>query len=110
MNNIPETMRALVAHAPGDYRLETVPTPRAAGDDLIVRVEGCGVCAGDLKAFNGAPSFWGGEGNPPYIKSPMIPGHEFVGRVVEVGTVAEVFAQPRNEVTRELIGEVIIHE
>jgi len=32
------------------------------------------------------------------------------GRVVEVGTVAEVFAQPRNEVTRELIGEVIIHE
>ena len=85
MSQIPEKMKALVAYAPGDYRLEMVPTPRAAGDDVIVKVEGCGVCAGDLKAFHGAPSFWGGEGSPAYIKAPMIPGHEFVGTVVEVG-------------------------
>ncbi|HOL85132.1 alcohol dehydrogenase catalytic domain-containing protein [Thermoclostridium caenicola] len=85
MSNIPEKMKALVAYAPGDYRLEMVPTPRATGDEVIIKVEGCGVCAGDVKAYHGAARFWGGEGNPPYIKAPVIPGHEFVGIVVEVG-------------------------
>ena len=85
MANIPEKMKALVAYAPGDYRLEMIDTPRAKGDDVIVKVEGCGVCAGDTKAYAGAPSFWGGDGSPPYIKVPMVPGHEFVGTVVEIG-------------------------
>jgi 2-desacetyl-2-hydroxyethyl bacteriochlorophyllide A dehydrogenase len=79
------TMKALVAHAPGDFRLEKVDIPTAFAGELIVKVEACGICAGDIKSYHGAPSFWGGEGNPPYIKAPMIPGHEFVGRVVEVG-------------------------
>ncbi|MBV9488798.1 MAG: alcohol dehydrogenase catalytic domain-containing protein [Verrucomicrobia bacterium] len=82
---LPETMRAVVAHAPGDYRLETVPVPRAGPDDIIVKVEACGICAGDIKSYVGAESFWGGGGQPPYIKAPMIPGHEFVGDVVEIG-------------------------
>lgn len=87
MSNIPEKMKALVAYAPGDYRLEQIPTPRARPDtdDIIVRVEMCGVCAGDTKSFAGAVSLWGGDGFPPYIKAPMVPGHEFVGKVVEVG-------------------------
>lgn len=85
MSNLPKTMKALVAHAPGDYRLESVPVPRAGEGEVIIKVEACGVCAGDLKAYHGAPSFWGGEGNPPYIKAPMIPGHEFIGTVVEMG-------------------------
>ncbi len=45
------------------------PVPRATGKDLIVKVEGCGVCAGDIKAYHGAPSFWGGDGSPAYIKA-----------------------------------------
>lgn len=83
--NLPKKMKALVAHAPGDYRLEEVDVPRAGEGELIIKVEACGICAGDLKSWHGAPSFWGGEGNPPYIKAPMIPGHEFVGEVVEIG-------------------------
>ncbi len=78
-------MKALVAHAPGMYKLEEVPVPKAGPGEIVVKVEACGVCAGDLKAYHGAPSFWGGEGNPPYIKAPMIPGHEFVGRIVDMG-------------------------
>src|ERR1700751_5135712 len=84
-STIPETMRAIVAYAPGDYRLETVPVPRAGPDEIIIKVEACGICAGDIKAFVGAESFWGGAGQPKYIKSPMIPGHEFLGHVVEMG-------------------------
>jgi threonine dehydrogenase-like Zn-dependent dehydrogenase len=82
---LPETMRAVVAYAPGDYRLETVPVPRAGADEIIIKVEACGICAGDIKAYVGAESFWGGAGQPPYIKAPMIPGHEFLGHVVEIG-------------------------
>jgi threonine dehydrogenase-like Zn-dependent dehydrogenase len=82
---IPDYMKAIVAYAPGDYRLETVETPRANEGEMILKVEACGVCAGDVKAYGGASSFWGGDGNPPYIKAPMIPGHEFIGTVVEIG-------------------------
>jgi threonine dehydrogenase-like Zn-dependent dehydrogenase len=85
-NQLPETMEAVVAYAPQDYRFETVPVPRAGADDIIIEVEGCGICAGDAKAYDGAPSFWGdGKDQPAYIKAPMIPGHEFVGIAVELG-------------------------
>ena len=89
MSTLPEKMKALVAYAPGDYRLETVDTPRAGEGEMILEVEACGICAGDVKAFAGAASFWGFDGQPKYIKEPMIPGHEFVGRVVEMGPNVE---------------------
>lgn len=103
MAQLPEKMKALVAYAPGDYRLETIPTPRASGDDLIVKVEGCGVCAGDVKAYKGAPSFWGGDGSPPYIKAPMVPGHEFVGTVVEVGPEQKEFKIGDRVVSEQIV-------
>jgi len=85
MNNLPEKMKAIVAYAPGDYRFEIVDTPHAKEGEIVLKVEACGICAGDTKAFAGAESFWGGNGQPAYIKAPMIPGHEFVGSVVEIG-------------------------
>jgi len=85
MTGLPKKMKALIAYAPGDYRLEEVPVPTAGEGEIVIRIEACGICAGDVKAYKGAPSFWGGEGNPPYIKAPMIPGHEFIGRIVELG-------------------------
>lgn len=83
--NVPELMKAVVAYEPGDYRLETVPVPEIGEGEILVKVEACGICAGDLKAFDGAPSFWGDETQPAYIKAPMIPGHEFIGHVVALG-------------------------
>ena len=101
---IPKTMKALVAYAPGDYRLvRDFPVPRCTGGDLIIKVEGCGVCAGDIKAFHGAPSFWGGDGSPPYIKAPVIPGHEFVGTVVEVGEGREDFQVGDHVVSEQIV-------
>jgi len=85
MNKIPSKMKALVVYAPGDYRLTEVAVPKPGDDEILVKVEACGICAGDLKAYHGAPSFWGGEGNPAYIKAPMTPGHEFLGTVVSIG-------------------------
>jgi len=82
---LPETMYAVVVHGPDDYRYEKVPTPRAEGSDIILEVEACGVCAGDIKCHEGGARFWGGGGNPAFVEPPFIPGHEFYGRVAEVG-------------------------
>ena len=86
MSNYPKTMKALVAYGVGDYRLETAyPTPECGPDDIIVKTEGCGVCAGDLKCQHGAPKFWGDESQPSWVKPPFIPGHEFLGKIVAMG-------------------------
>ncbi|NDL67682.1 MDR/zinc-dependent alcohol dehydrogenase-like family protein [Anaerotalea alkaliphila] len=92
MSNLPTTMKGLMAYAPGDYRFETdIPVPKAGEGEIIIKVEACGVCAGDVKAEHGAESFWGGEGQPAWIKSPMIPGHEFIGHIVEIGEKVKGF-------------------
>lgn len=89
---LPEKMHALVAHSPGEFRYEEVERPKAGEGEMVIKVEACGICAGDLKSYHGAPSFWGGEGNPPYIKAPVIPGHEFIGHVVEIGPNVDEYA------------------
>lgn len=64
MSNLPEKMKAIVAYAPGDYRFEMVDTPHCGEGEMILKVEACGICAGDTKAFAGAASFWGLDGQP----------------------------------------------
>lgn len=49
-------MKALVTYGPHDYRLEEADIPRAEEGEMIIKVEGCGICAGDLKAFKGEAS------------------------------------------------------
>lgn len=83
---LPKTMKALVAYAKGDYRLETeFPVPDCGDDDIIIKTEACGICAGDLKCMHGAERFWGNEKDPSWVQPPFIPGHEFLGRIVEMG-------------------------
>ncbi|KVD74508.1 iditol 2-dehydrogenase [Burkholderia sp. ABCPW 14] len=86
---LPATMRAVVCHGPEDYRLEQVPVPKPGPDEILTAVELVGICMGDIKTFRGAPSFWGNAVQPRYVKPPMIPGHEFVCRVVALGPGAE---------------------
>jgi len=83
---LPKTMKALVAYSSSDYRLVTdYPVPECNDEDVILKVEGCGICAGDLKCQHGAAMFWGDEIQPGYVTPPFIPGHEFVGRVAAIG-------------------------
>jgi threonine dehydrogenase-like Zn-dependent dehydrogenase len=83
---VPKTMKALVAYSATDYRYETdYPVPECGPDDILIKTEGCGVCAGDLKCRHGAAMFWGDEVQPSWVDPPFIPGHEFVGRIVKIG-------------------------
>jgi uncharacterized zinc-type alcohol dehydrogenase-like protein len=53
-------------------------------DDVAVRVTHCGVCHTDLHAWHGEPAY----GNV----FPLVPGHEFVGEVAEIGDAVSDFA------------------
>ena len=89
---IPETMKAVVTHGPHDYRFEQVEVPRAhKRGEVLLKIDGCGICAGDIKAYKGGEVFWGDGSAPGYLETPAIGGHEFTGTVAELSaeTVAD---------------------
>jgi len=56
---LPETMQAVMCHAPFDYRFEEVPVPEIGPGEVLVQVLLAGICASDAKCYSGAPLFWG---------------------------------------------------
>jgi alcohol dehydrogenase, propanol-preferring len=70
-------MRAVVLERPGtSLVLRDIPEPKPASGQLLVRVVACAVCRTDLHIV---------DGELPDPKLPLIPGHQIVGRVEEIG-------------------------
>lgn len=82
MNEI-KKMKAVVAYGPENYKVDEVEIPKAGYEEVIIKIGACGICGSDMKAYHGASMFWGGDN--PWMKAPVIPGHEFFGTVVELG-------------------------
>ncbi len=82
---LPDSMPAVVAHGPGDYRLEQLPVPKPGRGEVVIKIKSAGICASDIKCYTGAPMFWGDESRVGYCQPPVTPGHEFVGEVVALG-------------------------
>lgn len=78
-----DTMKALVSYAPYDNRYEDVPVPKIGEGEILLKVKGCGICAGDVKAYHGGIRIWGTSEENRYIEAPCIGGHEFYGEIVE---------------------------
>lgn len=81
-------MKALVQYAPYDNRYETVDIPEIGDEELLLKVKGCGICAGDIKAYHGGIRIWGTTEKDRYIEAPVIGGHEFYGEIVRIGKAA----------------------
>lgn len=79
-------MEALVIHAPGDLRVEEVPTPELGPSQLQVRVRRGGICGSDLHYYR-----HGGFGTVR-IQEPMVLGHEVAGVIEAVGAQVSTFA------------------
>lgn len=73
---MPETMRAAVYQGPENISLARVPMPECGPRDVLVRVHACGICGSDVHSYR--------QGF--YIEPGQVPGHEFVGKAVTVGT------------------------
>ena len=100
------SMQAVVCHGPNDYRLETVEVPAIGANELLISIAACGICASDCKCHSGAKMFWGGDGQPSWVKAPVIPGHEFFGYVEALGEgAAEHFGVSKGD---RVIAEQIV--
>lgn len=72
-------------YAPYDFRIDEIPIPEIGPEEILIQVEGCGICAGDIKTLHGGIRVWGTSPETCNIETPVTGGHEFVGRVVEYG-------------------------
>jgi L-iditol 2-dehydrogenase len=74
-------MKALRLYSPGDLRVEDVEVPVIKENEALVQVMYCGVCGSDIPRLlkYGA-----------YI-SPITPGHEFAGKIAQVGSGVKGF-------------------
>lgn len=83
--SLPKSMPAIVCWGAEDYRLQEWEVPQPEAEEIVVRVKSVGICASDLKCYQGAPLFWGDQHRSGYCQPPVIPGHEFCGEVVALG-------------------------
>lgn len=86
-------MRAMVVTKPGGIDalvLTDVPIPEMRLNDVMIKVEACGVCFHDVVTRNGTLK----RG----VQMPLIPGHEVSGIVVKVGPMVRDF-KPGDRVT-----------
>lgn len=82
---LPKTMEAVVCHGPEDYRLEERDVPAPGPGEIVVKVHSAGICASDIACYVGTPGYWPSGEIPGYVQPPVVPGHEFVGKVVALG-------------------------
>jgi len=77
-------MRAMILEKPRQpLQLREVAAPRLGAGQLLVRVATCAVCRTDLHVV---------DGELPDPKLPLIPGHQIVGRIEQIGEGVEGFS------------------
>ena len=70
-------MKAVVINEPNEVAVRTIDDPTPGALDAIIKVEACGICGTDIHVLRG-------EFEP--TRYPIVPGHEFCGEVVAVGS------------------------
>ena len=72
---IPKTSRVAMLTALEKYEIKEYPIPELGDDDILVKVEGCGVCGTDAHEFK----------RDPFGLIPLVLGHEGTGEIVKMG-------------------------
>jgi len=68
-------LKAAVLYGVRDIRVEEVSKPEISAEEVLIKVKTAGICGTDLHFYRGE---W-------KVKTPLIPGHEFSGIIVQVG-------------------------
>ena len=72
---IPKTARVAMMTALKKFEIQEYPIPELGDDDILVKVEGCGVCGTDAHEYK----------NDPFSLIPVVLGHEGTGEIVAMG-------------------------
>src|SRR6478672_8955806 len=75
-------MRAAVFHGSRDVRIEAVADPEPSADEVVLEVTRAAICGTDAAEW---------DHGPVLCRSGVILGHEFVGRVVDLGKDVTAF-------------------
>ena len=73
--SIPKTARVAMLTALEHYDIKEFPIPPIGDDDILVKVEGCGICGTDAHEFK----------RDPFSLIPVALGHEGTGEIVAMG-------------------------
>ncbi len=74
-NSVAQTSRVAMLTALEHYDIKEYPIPEIGDDDILVKVEGCGICGTDAHEFK----------RDPFGLIPVVLGHEGTGRIVKMG-------------------------
>lgn len=72
---VPKTSRVAMLTKLEHFDLQEYPIPELGDDDVLVKVEGCGVCGTDAHEFK----------RDPFSLIPVVLGHEGTGEIVKMG-------------------------
>ena len=72
---VPATSRVAMLTSLEHYDIKEYPIPELGDDDILVKVEGCGVCGTDAHEFK----------RDPFGLIPVVLGHEGTGEIVKMG-------------------------
>lgn len=78
LGTVPALGRAAIVTGLRTFALEELPPPTPGPRQVLIALEGCGVCGSNLAVWEGRPWF-------RYPLAPGAPGHEGWGRVVATG-------------------------
>lgn len=81
---LPKKMKAAVLFDFNDVRITERPVPTPGPDEALVKINTCGVCAGDIKMITR-----GMLKQPPFGE--FIIGHEYAGTIVALGETVDEF-------------------
>ncbi len=73
--NIPSTAHVAMLTGLEKFEVKEYPMPQVGDDDILVKVEGCGVCGTDAHEFK----------RDPFGLIPVALGHEGTGEIVKMG-------------------------
>ena len=72
---IPKTAKVAMMTKLKHFEIQEYPIPEVGDDDILVKVEGCGVCGTDAHEYK----------NDPFSLIPVVLGHEGTGEIVKMG-------------------------
>jgi 2-desacetyl-2-hydroxyethyl bacteriochlorophyllide A dehydrogenase len=86
-------MKTITLESPGKFRTSETEMPEIDSDEILVKTLQVGICGTDLKMFNGTYN--------GLHKYPVIPGHEWIGEIAEIGNQVQGF-----DVGQKVMGSV----